>query len=96
MLKKNFTRENLVKSINKNIGLSKNLSSCIVDDFFENVITEIIKNNRLKISAFGTFTVKNKKERVGRNPKTKVESKIHSRKVVTFKPSLLLKKKINQ
>jgi len=96
MLKKNFTRENLVKSINKNIGFSKNLSSSIVDDFFENVITEIIKNSKLKISSFGTFTVKNKKERVGRNPKTKVESKIHSRKVVTFKPSLLLKKKINQ
>ena len=50
----------------------------------------------IKISSFGTFKVINKKERIGRNPKTKVEAKILSRKVVKFKPSLLLKEKINK
>ena len=96
MLKKNFTRDNLTKSINKNVGLSKNLSSNIVDDFFESIITSIIKNKKLKITSFGTFIVRTKKERIGRNPKTKVETKIRSRQVVTFKPSLMLKKKINK
>ena len=66
-----------------------------VDDFFETLISEIIKLNKIKISSFGSFSVLNKEERVGRNPKTKVETKIFSRKVVKFKPSLLIKKKIN-
>ena len=59
------------------------------------LISEIIKLNKIKISSFGTFTVLNKNERMGRNPMTKVDAKIFSRKVVKFKPSLLVKKKIN-
>ena len=82
--------------IYKDLGFSKNLSLKIVDDFFETLASEIIKSNRIKISTFGTFSVLGKKERIGRNPKTKIEAKILSRKVVTIKPSLLLKKKINQ
>jgi integration host factor subunit alpha len=92
---KNFTRKDLSSKIFKNIGFSKNLSSKIVNDFFEALISEIIKLNKIKISSFGTFTVLNKNERMGRNPKTKVATKIFSRKVVKFKPSLLIKKKIN-
>ena len=95
MTDKNFTRKDLSNKIYKNLGFSKNLSSKIVDDFFDTIISEIIKLNKIKISSFGTFTVLNKKERVGRNPKTKIETKIFSRKVVKFKPSLLIKKKIN-
>jgi len=91
----NFTRRDLSNKIFKHLGFSKNLSSKIVDDFFETLVSEIIKLNKVKISSFGTFTVLNKKERIGRNPKTKVEAKIHSRKVVKFKPSSLIKKKIN-
>jgi len=85
----------LSNKIFKNLGFSKNLSSKIVDDFFQTLISEIIKLNKIKISSFGTFTVLNKNERMGRNPKTKVDAKIFSRKVVKFKPSLLIKKKIN-
>ena len=96
MVKKNFTRKELSNQIYNKLGFSKNLSATIIDNFFETVIDEIIKNNIVKISSFGTFTVLNKRERVGRNPKTKVEVKISSRKVVTFKPSLILKKKINK
>jgi|TARA_B100000586_G_scaffold70180_1_gene49042 integration host factor subunit alpha len=95
MTNKNFTRKDLSNKIFKNLGFSKNLSSKIVDDFFETLISGIIKLNKIKISSFGTFTVLNKNERMGRNPKTKVDAKIFSRKVVKFKPSLLIKKKIN-
>ena len=95
MTNKNFTRKDLSNKIFKNLGFSKNLSSKIVNDFFQTLISEIIKLNKIKISSFGTFTVLNKNERMGRNPKTKVDAKIFSRKVVKFKPSLLIKKKIN-
>ena len=96
MASKNFTRRDLSNKIFKNLGFSKNLSSKIVDDFFESLISEIIKSNKIKISSFGTFSVLHKKERMGRNPKTKVEAKITSRKVVKFKPSLFIKKRLNK
>ena len=94
-MSKNLTRKDLSNKIYRNLGFSKNQSSKIVDDLFEIIVSEVIKTNKIKISSFGTFSVLNKKERVGRNPKTKIEAKIPSRKVVKFKPSLLLKKKIN-
>ena len=96
MLKKNFTRKDLSKKIYKNLGFSKNLSSKIVDDLFEHIILEIIKLNKIKIYSFGTFSILNKKERIGRNPKTKIDAKIFPRKVVKFKPSLHFKEEINK
>ena len=96
MLKKNFTRKKLFNKIYQKVGFSKNISSHIIDDFFKKINSELIKSNKIKITSFGTFEVKNKRERVGRNPKTKVEAKIASRKVVKFKPSLILKEKINK
>ena len=96
MVNNNFTRKDLSNKIHKNVGFSKNLSLKIVDDFFESIILAIIKSNKIKISSFGTFSVLNKKERMGRNPKTGAQAKIFSRKVVKFKPSLSFKKKINQ
>ena len=96
MVQKNFTRKNLSNKIYKVLGFSKNLSQKIVDDFFEILVSEIIKSNRVKISSFGTFKVINKKERIGRNPKTKIEAKISPRKVVTFKPSMFIKRKLNK
>jgi len=96
MFKKNFTKKDLINKLNQTIGFSKNISSIIIDDFIESLITGLIKENKIKISSFGTFMVINKKERMGRNPKTKVEARILSRKVVKFKPSLLIKNKINR
>ena len=96
MVNNNFTRKDLSNKIHKNVGFSKNLSLKIVDDFFESIILAIIKSNKIKISSFGTFSILSKKERMGRNPKTGVQAKIFSRKVVKFKPSLSFKKKINQ
>ncbi|RZO49778.1 MAG: integration host factor subunit alpha [Candidatus Pelagibacterales bacterium] len=96
MVNKNFTRKDLSNKIYKNIGFSKNISLKIVDNFFESIITAIIKSNKIKITSFGTFSILNKKERIGRNPKTGVEAKIFSRKVVKFKPALSFKKKLNK
>ena len=93
MVNNNFTRKDLSNKIYKNVGFSKNLSLKIVDDFFESIILAIIKSNKIKISSFGTFSILNKKERMGRNPKTGVQAKIFSRKVVKFKPSSYFKKK---
>ena len=95
MIKKNFTRKDLSNKIYHNIGFSKNFSSGIIDNFFESLISELIISNKIKISSFGTFKVINKRERIGRNPKTKIEAKISPRKVVKFKPSSFVKKIIN-
>ena len=96
MLKKNFTRKTLSNKIYQKIGFSKNYSSIIVDNFFESLMSELKKSKKIKISTFGTFKIINKKERIGRNPKTKIEAKISARKVVTFKPSSFVKKRINR
>ena len=95
MLKKNFTRKDLSNKVYQNLGFSKNFCSTLIDDFFESLISELLKLNKIKISSFGTFEVVNKNERIGRNPKTKVEVKITARKVVKFKSSMSIKNKLN-
>ena len=95
MAKKNFTRKDFIRKVHQNIGFSKNFSSKIIDNFFESLISALIVSNKIKISSFGTFEVVNKKERIGRNPKTKVEAKIVARKVVKFKSSISVKNKLN-
>ena len=95
MVKNNFTRKELSNKIYQNLGFSKNISATIIDNFFETLIQGLLNSNKIKISSFGTFKVINKKKRIGRNPKTKVEAIILPRKVIKFKPSLLVKKKLN-
>ena len=96
MTNKNFTRKDLSEKVYKNLGFSKNLSTKIVDNFFETLVSGLILSNKIKITSFGTFTVSQKKERIGRNPKTKVVAKIYPRKVIKFKASSIVKKKINE
>jgi integration host factor subunit alpha len=96
MSKKNLNRKKIAEKIYKNLGFSKNISLSIVDDIFEALVMGIIKSDKIKISSFGTFSVVKKKERVGRNPKTGVESKIFARKIVKFTPSLKFKKEVNK
>ena len=96
MLKKNFTRKDLSNNVHQKLGFSKNLSSLLIDDFFESLVSELVKGNKIKISSFGTFLVVDKKERIGRNPKTKVEAKIMARKIVKFKLSDKFKGKLNR
>ena len=95
MLKKNFTKKKLSEKIYKNLGFSKNISSQIIDDFFNYLTDLLIDSKQIKISSFGTFYILNKKERIGRNPKTKIEAKISARKTIKFTPSVIIKKKIN-
>ena len=92
---KNFSKKNITNKLYKNIGFSKNFSSTVLDDFIESIITDLIVSKKVKISSFGTFKVFDKKERIGRKPKTKIQAKISARKVVNFKPSSSAKKKIN-
>ena len=92
---KNFTRKDLSNKVYQNLGFSKNISSSIIDDFFESLVLELEKFDNIKISSFGTFKIIDKKERMGRNPKTKVDAKITARKVVKFIPSILFKNKLN-
>ena len=75
MIKKNFNRKSLYNKINKDLGFSKDFSSTVVDNFFNTLVGELIKSGKIKISSFGTFKVINKKERIGRNPNTKIECK---------------------
>ena len=95
MLRKNIKRKDLIAKVYFNIGFSKTISENIVYDIFNLFIDNIISNNVLKISNFGNFIKKNKKQRIGRNPKTKEVKVISSRNIIIFKPSNLLKKRIN-
>ena len=82
-----LTRAQIADELYKTIGLSHNESSELVETFFEEILLCFEKGEEVKLTSFGTFKIRNKKERVGRNPKTGIEAKISSRKVVTFKPS---------
>ena len=77
------------------LGYSKNLIENIMEDIFEILLKSLKEKGKVKISNFGTFTLRHKKSRIGRNPKTKKEAIISERNVVLFKPSKFLKNKIN-
>jgi len=93
---KNFTRKNIISTVYKNIGFSKNLSSRIIDDFFDIINNELVNLKKVKITSFGTLQTLLKKERIGRNPKNKKLAKISARKIVKFTASKILKNKINK
>tara|TARA_B100001121_G_C18418575_1_gene493541 strand:+ start:327 stop:617 length:291 start_codon:yes stop_codon:yes gene_type:complete len=91
----NLTKKEIVNSIYMQIGFSKKISEVILEDVFQIILNNIITNKKVKIAKFGTFSLRTKNERIGRNPKTKEEKIISSRKVISFKPSKELKKYIN-
>ena len=95
MLKKNLTRKTLTNKLYQNLGLSKNISSNLVSDVFEEIMVGLVSGKDVKISSFGTFKTIRKKARIGRNPKTKEEAKISARRVVAFRASKKLKNKLN-
>ena len=94
-MKINLTKKDLINSIYMQIGFSKSISENLLDDFLETIIDNLKKNKILKISKFGTFSVRTKKSRIGRNPLTKENKVISSRDVVLFKPSKEFKIYIN-
>ena len=91
----NLTKKDIINSIYMQIGFSKKISENLFDDIFESILENLMKHNKLKISNFGTFTVKNKKSRPGLNFKTKEKRIISERNVVLFKPSKKFKELIN-
>ena len=94
-MEKTTTRSTLSEAVFKNVGLSRNESANLVDSVFSEILVSLIKGDDVKISSFGTFVVREKKERIGRNPKTGEEVPITARSVVTFRASNILKSKVN-
>jgi len=92
----NLTKKDLVNIVYMQIGFSKQVAENLIDEFFYLIVNNLKTEKKLKISKFGTFSIRKKKSRVGRNPKTKEEKKISERNVVLFKPSKEFKQLINQ
>ena len=91
----NLTKKDLVNIVYMQIGFSKQISENLIDEFFSLIVENLEKERILKISKFGTFIIREKKSRVGRNPKTKEEKKISKRNVVLFKASKEFKNLVN-
>ena len=94
-MKNNITKDDIAESINRDFGLSKKDCLNIVKDIIDQIILGLQKNHIVKIHNFGTFKLKRKKSRIGRNPKTKVEVIINERNVILFKASKKLLNYIN-
>ena len=95
MFRINLTKKDLINSVYMQIGFSKNISENLIDDLLA-TITENLKNEKkLKLSKFGTFSIRSKKSRIGRNPKTKEQTTISDRDVVLFKASKEFKDLVN-
>ena len=95
MTRINLTKKDIVNSIYMQIGFSKKISETLLEDIFQIILKNILLENKVKISKFGTFILRKKKERTGRNPKTKKAEIISARNVILFKPSKHLKNSIN-
>ena len=91
----NLTKKDLVNLIYMQLGFSKQISESLIDDFIQTIILNLLKDKKLKLSKFGTFIIRQKKSRIGRNPKTKEEKIINERNVVLFKPSKEFKNFVN-
>ena len=91
----NLTKKDLVNSVYMQIGFSKQISENLIDEFFSLIISNLESEKKVKISKFGTFSIRLKKPRLGRNPKTKENKTISERNVVLFKPSKEFKNFIN-
>ena len=94
-MSKTLTRAALTESVYRNIGLSRNESSDLVESVLEEICTRLEAGEEVKLSSFGTFSVQSKRQRVGRNPKTGVEAVITPRRVLSFRPSHILKDRVD-
>mgnify|MGYP001366064929 CR=1 FL=1 len=91
----NLTKKDLVNRIYMQIGFSKEITENLVDEFFSLIVLNLKKEKQLKISNFGTFSIRFKKSRIGRNPKTKEEFKIAAARKLAFKVSNKVKSILN-
>ena len=91
----NLTKKDLVNLVYMQLGFSKQISENLIEDLLSTIVSNIKKEKKLKLSKFGTFSIRQKKSRIGRNPKTKETKMISSRDVVLFKPSKEFKDFVN-
>ncbi len=91
-----LTKIKIIEKLHNSIGLSRSECSSFLDAFFSKILHSLKEGENIKIANFGSFTIKNKNSRIGRNPKTKQEFTISARKVLKFKPSSTLINKINK
>ena len=94
-MRSNLTKKEIINSIYMQIGYSKSISENLLEEFFDLILKNLIKHKKVKISKFGSFSIKEKSSRIGRNPKTKKEAVISARKVLVFKSSKELQRLIN-
>ncbi len=94
MSEKTLTRMDLAEAVHGEVGLSRNESAGLVESVLTHISDALVSGETVKISSFGTFSVREKSERVGRNPKTGQEVPIHPRRVLTFRSSHLMKDKV--
>ncbi len=94
MSHKTLTRMDLSEAVFREVGLSRNDSSQLIESVLEYMSDALVKGEQVKISSFGTFSVRDKSARVGRNPKTGQEVPINPRRVLTFRPSHLMKDRV--
>ena len=91
----NLTKKDLVNMIYMQVGFSKQITENLVEEFFSIIVSNLCKKKNVKISKFGTFLIRSKSSRIGRNPKTKEEKEISKRDVVLFRPSKEFKELLN-
>ncbi len=95
-MRTNLTKKDLVNLIYMQLGFSKLIAQNLIDDFFYTIVENLRLEKKLKLSKFGTLSVKKKNSRLGRNPKTKEEKIISARNVISFKASKEFKEFVNQ
>ena len=96
MSNKTLTRADLTEAVYEEVGLSRNESASLVEQVLDEVSESLIAGGNVKISSFGSFLVRSKNGRVGRNPKTGEEVPIEPRRVLVFRPSQVMKERINK
>ena len=96
MTEKTVTRAELSEAVYQEVGLSRSESSELVESVLEEISTALVRGEAVKLSSFGSFSVRDKGQRIGRNPKTGEEVPILARRVLVFRASHVLKDKINQ
>ncbi|MCP5088834.1 MAG: integration host factor subunit alpha [Rhodobacteraceae bacterium] len=94
MASKTLTRMDLSEAVFNQVGLSRNESADLVESVLGHISGALVGGENVKISSFGTFSIRDKSERIGRNPKTGEEVPIHPRRVLTFRPSHLMKDRV--
>ena len=92
----NLTKKDIINANYMQIGFSKKIADNLFDDIIESIIENLIEHKKIKISNFGTFIIREKKSRPGRNFQTKEKKLIKERKVILFKPSKEFKNFINE